>query len=154
MSSRLLTLCSLALLCALLLSGCKKDAEINSAMADIHTTTDEVVKKVDAAPNAAGVDAAQQLFDSRKPDLKAKWEVIKSARDFQVGEDTKKKMADSYLEDFKAINNLKVKYISVSLRDEAFSSKLDKLVKDWQETFKLKCFYVFSQFIRSRKRKS
>ncbi|MBV9209043.1 MAG: hypothetical protein JOZ52_00355 [Acidobacteria bacterium] len=137
MSSRLLTLCSLALLCALLLSGCKKDAEINSAMADIHTTTDEVVKKVDAAPNAAGVDAAQQLFDSRKPDLKAKWETIKAARGFQVSEDTKKKMVDSYTTDYAAMKNLEIKHMSVSLQDEAFKSKLEKLVKDWEDTFKI-----------------
>lgn len=137
MYRRLVTLCSLALLSVLLLAGCKKDSEITSTMADIHTTTDEIVNKVDASPNVAGVDEAQKLFDSRKPDLKAKWDGIKGARSFQVSEEVKKKMAASYMQDFTAIKSLEIKHMSVSLQDEAFKSKLEKLVKDWEDTFKL-----------------
>ncbi|HEY0544061.1 MAG TPA: hypothetical protein VGC91_01595 [Pyrinomonadaceae bacterium] len=137
MYSRLVTLCALALLSVLLLAGCKKDSEITSTMADIHVTTDEIVKKVDASPNVAGVDEAQKLFDARKPDLKAKWEGIKGARGFQVSEDTKKKMVDSYTQDYTAIKSLEIKHMSVSLQDEAFKSKLEKLVKDWEDTFKI-----------------
>jgi outer membrane murein-binding lipoprotein Lpp len=123
--------------CALLLAGCSKDSQINSTMADIHTTTDEMVKKIDASPTAAGVDEAQKLFDARKPDLKSKWDGIKGARGFQVSEDTKKKMVDSYTQDYTAIKTLEIKHLSVSMQDDAFKSKLEKLVKDWEDTFKV-----------------
>jgi hypothetical protein len=55
-----------------------------------------------------------------------------------VSDDTKKKMADSYMQDFTAIKSLEIKHMNVSLQDEAFKSKLEKLVKDWEDTFKLK----------------
>lgn len=117
--------------------GCNKDAEINSVMAAIHTVTEDVVKRVDANPTAAGVDEAQKLFESRKADLKSQWDGIKGARGFQVGDETKKKMAESYVNDLSSIRELEVKHMSVSIQDAAFKSKLEALIKDWEETFKI-----------------
>lgn len=137
MHKRLVTLLLLGVVC-LSFAGCKKDDEINSTMADIHTATDEIVKKINASPTAAGVDEAQKYWDSKKADLKKKWDGIKDARGFQVSEDTKKKMADSYIKDRSALTDLEVKHMDVSIRDAAFKSKLDKLVKEWEDTFPLK----------------
>lgn len=136
MYKRFATLLLLAV-AALSLAGCNKDAEINSVMADIHTVTDELVKKVDATPTAAGVDEAQKHFDSKKADLKSKWDGIKGARGFQVGDETKKKMAESYVADMAAIKTLEIKHMSVGMRDAAFKTKLESLVKDWETTFKI-----------------
>lgn len=35
--------------------------------------------KMDASPNAAGIDEARNIFDARKADLKAKWDAIQKA---------------------------------------------------------------------------
>jgi hypothetical protein len=118
-------------------AGCNKDAEINSVMADIHTVTDEVVKKVDMSPTVAGVEDAQKHFDSKKADLKSKWDGIKGARGFQVSEDTKKKMVESFTKDYSAIKGLELKHIGKTMQDEEFKTKLEKLTKDWEDTFKV-----------------
>jgi hypothetical protein len=137
MYKRLVTLLLLGVVC-LSFAACKKDDEINSTMADIHTATDEIVSKINASPTAAGVDEAQKYWDSKKADLKKKWDGIKDARGFQVSEDTKKKMADSYIKDRNALTDLEMKHMDVSIRDAAFKSKLDNLVKEWEDTFPLK----------------
>jgi hypothetical protein len=135
MYKRLITLLLLTV-AAVSLAGCNKDAEINSVMADIHAVTDEVVQKVNASPDVAGVEDAQKYFDSKKADLKARWDGIKGARGFQVGEDTKKKLAESYLNDFSAIKGLELKHIGKTIQDPVFKSKLEKLIKDWEDAFR------------------
>lgn len=136
MFKKLLSLLVLGVVC-LSFAGCKKDDEINSAMADIHTTTEEIVKIINMTPTAAGVDDAQKYWDSKKADLKKKWDGIKGARGFQVSEDTKKKMGESYVKDSMSIKSLEIKHMGVSIRDTAFKSKLEKLVKEWEDTFPL-----------------
>jgi len=106
-------------------------------MADIHTATDEIVKKIDTSPTVEGVDDAQKYWDSKKADLKKKWDGIKGARGFQVSDDTKKKMGESYINDSMAMKNLEIKHMGVTIRDAAFKSKLEKLVKEWDDTFAL-----------------
>lgn len=137
MYKKLVTLLLVGVVC-LSFAACKKDSEINSTMADIHTATDEIVKRINASPTAAGVDDAQKYWDSKKADLKSKWDGIKGARGFQVSEDTKKKMTDSYTNDYMAIKGLEIKHLGVSIRDAAFKSNLEKLVKEWEETFSAK----------------
>ena len=119
------------------LAGCKKDDEINAVLADFDSFTKELVKKVDAQPTAAGVDDAQKFLDSKKADLTAKWDSIKSARGFQVSDDTKKKMEESLKNNFESVVGLQVKYMSKTMSDNAFKSKLDKLVKDYQALYQV-----------------
>lgn len=123
---------------SLSLAACKKDSEFNTTMADIHTATDEIVNKINASPTAAGVDDAQKYWDSKKVALKKEWDGIKDARGFQVSEDTKKKMTDSYTKDYMAIKGLEIKHMGVSIRDAAFKSKLEKLIKEWEDAFSAK----------------
>jgi hypothetical protein len=137
MHRRLVSFLLVGVVC-LSFAACKKDSDVNSTMADIHAVTDEVVKRVNASPTVAGVDDAQKYWDSKKADLKSKWEDVKKVRDAQVSEDTKKKMAESYLKDSMAIKTLTIKHMGVSIRDTAFKSKLDSLVKEWEVTFPLK----------------
>ncbi len=127
----------IALAC-LLITGCKKDAEIKTLLTDFDSFTDELVKRVDAASDpSAGVDEAQKYFDSKKTAMSAKMDTLKSIRGYQVGEETKKMMETSLVEDAKKIANLQVKYIGTSMRDAAFKGKLDKLTRDYQSLFKM-----------------
>jgi adenine-specific DNA methylase len=117
----------------LLVAGCKKDAEVKTILADFDSFTAELVKRVDAASNPAdGVDDAQKYFDSKKTEMTGKMEQLKTIRGYQVGEETKKMMEASLVEDAKKIANLQVKYMGTSMRNDAFKAKLDKLTRDYQ----------------------
>jgi hypothetical protein len=120
------------------LAGCKKDANAKAILADFDSFTNELVKRVDAASNPAdGVDDAQKYFDSKKTEMTGKMEQLKAIRGYQVGEETKKMMEASLVEDAKKIANLQVKYMGTSMRDETFKAKLDKLMRDYQSLFKM-----------------
>ncbi len=124
--------------CSILLAGCKKDSEIEAVLADIDAFTKELVAKVESASNpSAGVDDAQKLMDSRKGEIREKLNSIKSVRGFQVSEPTKKKMVESMTADAMKVGGLKAKYIRNSMNDPAFKRKLDKLVSDYQELFRI-----------------
>jgi len=126
----------LVLLAACLsLAGCKKDAQINAVVAELDSFTTELVKKVESAPNpSAGVDDAQKFFDSKKAEMTAKMATLKGSHG---GNETTSKMNASLLENNKKVAGLQIKYISVSLDDPVFKSKLEKLIRDYQTLFKL-----------------
>ena len=131
-------LAALIALACLLITGCKKDAEIKTLLNDFDSFTDELVKRVDSASDpSAGVDDAQKYFDSKKTAMSAKMDTLKSIRGYQVGEETKKMMESSLVEDAKKIENVRLKYIGTSMRDAAFKAKLDKLMKDYESLFKM-----------------
>jgi hypothetical protein len=122
----------------LLVGGCKKDAEVKTILADFDSFTTELVKRVDGASNPAdGVDDAQKYFDSKKTEMTGKMEQLKTIRGYQVGEETRKMMEASLVEDAKKIASLHVKYMGTSMRDAAFKAKLDKLTRDYQGLFKM-----------------
>lgn len=129
----------LVLVFALLtLAGCNKDAEIDAVIAELHTFSEQLVSKVQSAPNpSAGVDEAQKLMDSRKADLQAKMNSLKGVRGYQVSKETQQKMTDTLTKDAMNVAGLQVKYVSVSMRDPAFKAKIEKLVKDYTEIFKM-----------------
>lgn len=120
------------------LTGCKKDAEVKEILGDFDSFTNELVKRIDSASNpAAGVDDAQKYFDSRKAEMTEKMDKLKGVRGYQVGEETKKMIESSLVDDAKKIANLQVKYIGTSMRDETFKARLDKLTRDYQSLFKM-----------------
>lgn len=120
------------------LAGCKKDAEAKTILTDFDSFTNELVKRVDAASDpSAGVDDAQKYFDSRKAEMTGKMDTLKGLRGYQVGDETKKMMEGSLVEDAKKVANLQVKYMGTSMRDAAFKAKLDKLTRDYQSLFKM-----------------
>jgi hypothetical protein len=122
----------------LLLTGCKKDAEVKTVLTDFDTFTNELVKRVESASDpAAGVDDAQKYFDSKKAEMTTKMDTLKGIRGYQVGEETKKMMESSLVDDAKKIANLQVKYMGTSMRDATFKAKLDKLTRDYQSLFKM-----------------
>lgn len=120
------------------LAGCKKDAEAKTILTEFDSFTNEMVKRVDAASNPAdGVDDAQKYFDSKKAEMTVKMDTLKNLRGYQVGEETKKMMESSLVEDAKKVANLQVKYMRASMSDPAFKAKLDKLTRDYQSLFKM-----------------
>ncbi|HEU4387550.1 MAG TPA: hypothetical protein VFV34_07120 [Blastocatellia bacterium] len=115
-------------------AGCKKDAEIGSVLKELDSFTAELVQKIDSTQGAVeGIDAAQLFLDSKKGDLKKRLEVIKGARGFQVTEETKKKMTESFTRNITAVASLQLKYVSRSARDPRYKSKMDKLVGDYRD---------------------
>lgn len=127
--------CLLIVLACLALAGCgKKDDQINSFVNEINTFTDELVKKVESASSPSeGVDDAQKYMDSRKADLRAKFDSVKNIGENQVSEETKKKMQDSFYQDGVKVGQLTAKYGS----DPAVRTKLQKLTQDFLELFKM-----------------
>jgi hypothetical protein len=135
--SRRLSCLLLALACAALFAGCKKDAQVDSALTELDSFTKELVAKIDSAPNpSAGVDEAQKFFDSRKADVQAKLGTLKGLRGFEVSEETKKKMMERMTENAMSVAKLKIKYISSAMRDPSLSSKFDKLNADYMALLK------------------
>jgi ABC-type uncharacterized transport system auxiliary subunit len=125
-------------LACLSLAGCKKDAEVKTIINDFDSFTNELVKRVDSASSpTAGVDDAQKYFDSKKADMTAKMSTLKGIRGYQVGDDTKKMMESSLVDDAKKVANLQLKYIGTSMRDAAFKAKIEKLTRDYQSLFKM-----------------
>jgi hypothetical protein len=119
-------------------AGCKKDAEVKTTLTDFDSFTTELVKRVDSASDpAAGVDDAQRYFDSKKAEMTAKMDTLKGIRGYQIGDETKKMLESSLVDDAKRIANLQVKYMATSMRDAAFKAKLDKLTRDYQSLFKM-----------------
>jgi Tfp pilus assembly protein PilP len=127
--------CLLIVLACLALVGCgKKDDQINSFVNEINTFTDELVKKVESAPTPSqGVDDAQKFMDSRKADLKSKFDSVKNIGENQVSEETKKKMQESFYNDGMKVGQLQTKYGS----DPAVRTKLQKLTQDFLDLFKM-----------------
>jgi hypothetical protein len=54
-----------------------------------------------------------------------------------VSKETQQKMTGTLSKDALTIAGLQMKYISVSMRDPAFKGKLDKLIRDYTEIFKI-----------------
>jgi hypothetical protein len=128
----------LALAASLLLAGCKKDAEINSVLADFNSFTEELVKKVDSAQSpSSGVEDAQKYLDQKKSELRAKWDSIKRIKNFQVSDETKKRMEDDLKKNIMSVYGLQTRYIDESIKDAAFKSKLDKLINDYKDLYEV-----------------
>ena len=129
---------AVVIIVCMVLAGCKRDAEIESHIAELHSFSQELTKKIQSAPNpTAGVDEAQKLMDSRKADLQSKMRSLKSIRGYQVSKETQQKMTETLSKDAMSVAGLQMKYLSVSLRDPAFKGKLDKLIRDYREIFQI-----------------
>jgi hypothetical protein len=78
------------------------------------------------------VDDAQRYLDSRKAEIAGQMGVLKSLRDDQVSDETKRKLVSRLADDAAKVGDLQVKYVSHSISNPAFKAKLDKLVNDYQ----------------------
>jgi hypothetical protein len=128
----------LLVLACMLLAGCKQDAEINAALAEVDSFTNELVGRIKDAPNpSAGVDDAQTYLDSRKREIKAKASYLARVRGIQVTDETEKKLIETVRRDQMTIVSLQSppKYMNLTMSDATFKTKLDKLINDYLELF-------------------
>lgn len=127
----------LVAICCLLLVGCSKDAEINSFLTEWDAVTNEIVQKIDADPSSAGVNDAQKTWDGKKADLKAKWDKIKDARNFQVSKNAQQKIEESARKNVSALTAVMSKNIVKMARDKDAADKFKDLMEDYGNTFKM-----------------
>ena len=128
----------LMLAATLMLAGCNKDSQINGVLADFNSFTNELVKKVDSAESPSnGVEDAQKYLDEKKSELRSKWDSIKSVKNFQVSDETKKRMEEDLKKNLLSIYGLQNKYLDQSIKDAAFKAKLDKLVSDYKDLYEV-----------------
>ncbi len=119
------------------LMGCSKDAEVQSFITEFDAATREMADKINASPNSAGIDEAQKAFDAKKPALKAKFDAFKNAREAQVSADVRKKLVDSSMNNGKLLSDTVQKNAIKLAQDKAAMAKLQKLMQDYQDTFKM-----------------
>lgn len=118
---------------SLALATCNRDGEVNAILATIDSFTTELVSRIEASGNpSTGLDEAQKYFDSRKDEVSAKMDALRRLRESQVTDATKRRITSSLVDDASKVGNLEIKYVSRSMNDPTFKTKLDKLVKDYQ----------------------
>jgi hypothetical protein len=71
----------LAAAICLVLAGCSNnDAEVKAFVNDRSDVAGKIASIIDANPTVAGVDEAQKFFDSKKVELKTRWDSIRGAK--------------------------------------------------------------------------
>lgn len=127
----------LMVLTNLFVSACSagRDAEVTAFINDSDKLTKDILAKVKANPTATGIEEAQKILNAKKPDLKAKYNELKSVRGFQVKEETMKKFTDSVFTNMESVNSLKIDFAEKSFDDKVFGDKIDKLVADYNALF-------------------
>lgn len=129
------------------LAGCRGGAraghapdeaqDIDAVVAEVGSFTDELLRKVDSAPDvSSGVAEAQQFLDAGRAGLAAKIAAARKGREFQAGGDARGKMMQSEVESVTRVSGLRTRHISRAMSDPDFKAKLDRLVGDYQELFK------------------
>lgn len=117
---------------ALSMVGCSKDAQINAFMTELETVTNDMSAKIEAGD----VDGAKAAFDAKKDSLKKGVEEIKTARGFQVSEETKKKFEESMTKNGNTLASASMKGVMKMGGDQAKTDKLTALMKEYGEIFK------------------
>ena len=130
------TLFLLAIFC-LSFTACNKDADIDAFLTEFESTTAEVAKKIDENPSSAGVDEAQKAFTTKKPALQQKFDAVKNARGFQVSEGKQKEMVDRITKSMMSLSTVAQKHAVKMAMDKEAMPKLQNLMKDYTETFKM-----------------
>jgi hypothetical protein len=125
------------LACCVAFAGCSKDAEVEAFITEFDATTNEMVEKINANPSSEGIDAAQKVFEDKKPSLKAKFDSFKNARQAQVSEEVQKKLTESAMNNGKALGDAVMKNSAKFAGDAEAMEKFQKLMKDYAETFKM-----------------
>ena len=114
--------------------GCSKDKEMLALAAEFDTFSNEIVKRVKSAPNPkAGVQAAQAYLDANKGRIREQLAALKTVKNFQLSEETRKKIESSFTNGATAVAGLQLEYVTQMATDAAFRSALEKLVQDYRD---------------------
>ena len=106
--------------------GCSKDGEIKEFIQENDSLVAEIKK-------AGDPDAARKAFDGKKEALKSKLEPLKTARGFQVKEESMTALTKSLQDGVTSVCMLQVSAIG----DEAKSTKYKSLCDDYTSSMSL-----------------
>ena len=115
------------------LVGCSKDAQINAFLVEWETAVNDMSAKIEAGD----VDGARTVFDAKKDYLKKEVEEIRTAGDSRISEETKKKMEEGAKKNMSTLLNATMKGTMKMGGDKAKSDKLQALMKEYGEIFKM-----------------
>jgi hypothetical protein len=124
-------LLAIAIAFTVLLTGCHKDAEVQTFITTLDSTTAEIVKHLESNPTAAGVDEAQKALDAKKADLKAKLDIIRGLEASQVSDDMETKLTNSIASSQKAMMDVSISAGPKLGTDPAAAAKFKKLTDDY-----------------------
>jgi outer membrane murein-binding lipoprotein Lpp len=122
----------IALVMTLLIAGCSKDGEINAFISEFDGITNDMAAKIDDGD----IDGAKAAFDAKKDSFKTKLEGIKTARGFQVSEETTKKLTESVTKNMSTLQGSMMKNVGKLATDKPKMDKLMALVKEYGDVFK------------------
>ena len=117
----------------LVLGGCKKDSDVESFIKDFDGLTSDLVRKVEASPNAAGIADAQKLLDSKKADMKTRLDAMKQLRGYQVSEATLKKLTDSITANGQKMAGLSSIVTAQAIKDPSLVPKFSAFLKSYTD---------------------
>ena len=114
-------------------AGGGKDAGgVGAAVAEVNSFTDELLKKIDAAPDpSAGAGEAQAFLDARGGEVKARLDAARASREFQESAEARGRLLDAEVTNIDRVSSLRTRHIDRWMRDPAFKAKLDRLVSDY-----------------------
>lgn len=102
---------------------------VGGAVAEVNAFTDELLRKIDSAPDpAAGADEAQAFLDARGGEVKARLNAARASREFQESAEARGRLLDAEVTNIDRVSSLPRRHIDRWMRDAAFKSKLDRLV--------------------------
>jgi hypothetical protein len=127
------TLMIVAAAIALADGACSKDREVLASLGEFDAFSLAIVKSVKTARNpSAGVDTAQKYLDQNRAAVRQKLQAIKNVRNFQISDETRKKLEASLTNGARAVAGLPIEYLSQVALDAAFRSKMEKLLNDYK----------------------
>ena len=117
----------------LALVACSRDEEVNKVVADFDAFSKEIVNKVKTASNpAAGIVEAQKYLDANKAAITRRLASIKDVKNFQLSDETKKKMEATVKSDAEAVAGLAMGYVGQLAMNADLRAKFEKLVNDYK----------------------
>ena len=130
----LVACCGVSLAACGAASKAGKDQELDAALREINLFTEELVKRVEASAGgpARGVDEAQKYLDARRDEIRGRVEAIRRIGDAELSAEARRRKLESLNDDLFRVTGLSTKFMSESMADPAFKSKLDQLVSDYR----------------------
>jgi hypothetical protein len=111
-------------------------ANVEATLTEVNSFTEELLRKIEGAPDpAAGLGAAQQFFEARRDELRAKIVAARRSREARESAEAKGRLLENEVDNTARLSGLRTKYLE-RMNDDAFKAKLDRLVEDYQELFR------------------
>ena len=129
-------LCWVVLLAAALWACGGREARPSRAAAELDAFTEELVRKVEGAGDAAaGVAEARKLLGARREELRATVLAVRRSGEYGRGGAERERWEERESENVFRVSGLRTKYMTRAMEDAAFRSELDALVADYQKLF-------------------